>query len=97
MTLCLSGVVDEDTREEIIRRVEEEGGSCVENIERPVKVTHLLCTSGPDNMSERMRYAVKFNKRREADIKIVWMEWFWACLKAGGAYHVIAGYIQMTE
>ncbi|KAI0688222.1 hypothetical protein BC835DRAFT_1373595 [Cytidiella melzeri] len=84
VVLCLSSVGDDDERTEIVRRVKEEGGSCVANIERPVKVTHLLCTTGLDAMTERMRYAEKFNKQREARIRMVWQEWFWDSLKVGG-------------
>ncbi|KAI0084130.1 hypothetical protein BDY19DRAFT_973992 [Irpex rosettiformis] len=84
VTLSLSGIEDEEKKEEIIRRVQEEGGSYVENIKRPVKVTHLLCTSSINDPTDQMRYAAKFNRQREADIKMVWLEWFWDCLKVGG-------------
>ncbi len=32
-----------------------------------------------------MNYAQKFNERGEADIKLVWEEWFWDSLDFGGA------------
>lgn len=54
----------------------------VENIERPVRVTHLLCSG--DETTEKMKYAEKFNQKGEANIKLVWEEWFWDCLHFGG-------------
>ena len=39
-----------------------------------------------------MRYARKFNERGEADIKLVWEEWFWDSLNFGGMY-VLSTYI----
>ena len=66
------------------RHVGEEGGAYVKNIERPVKVTHLLCTTGANAMTEKMRYAAKFNQHKEANIHLIWEEWFWDSLKAGG-------------
>jgi hypothetical protein len=40
-----------------------------------VKVTHLLCLG--DEETDKMKYAEKFNKQREAKIWLVWEEWFW--------------------
>lgn len=51
-------------------------------IERPVKVTHLLCSG--DDVTDKMKYAEKFNQRGESDIKLVWEEWFWDCVNFGG-------------
>lgn len=36
-------------------------------------------------MTEKMHYATKFNKQREANICLVWEEWFWDSLRVGGA------------
>ena len=58
------------------------GGKYVENLERPVRVTHLLCTG--DDVTEKMKYARKFNERREANIKLVWEEWLFDSLGHGG-------------
>lgn len=80
----MSGIENVEKRTEINRRVTDEGGAYVKNIERPVRVTHLLCTSGADAMTEKMCYAVKFNKHKEANIRMVWEDWFWDSLKAGG-------------
>jgi DNA replication regulator DPB11 len=49
-----------------------------------VRVTHLLCSG--DEETEKMHYARKFNERGEADIKLIWEEWFWDSLGFGGAY-----------
>ena len=54
----------------------------MKSIERPVRVTHLLC-SGDEN-TEKTKSAEKFNKKGEADIKLVWEEWFWDCINFGG-------------
>lgn len=66
----------------------QQGGKYVKNIERPVRVTHLLCSG--DEETEKMHYACKFNERGEADIKLVWEEWFWDSLGFGGAYSSFA-------
>lgn len=57
-------------------------GIFVINIERPVKVTHLLCSG--DEKTDKMKYAEKFNQKGEANIKLVWEEWFWDCIHFGG-------------
>ena len=54
------------------------------NIERPVRVTHLLCAAGTDETSEKVMYARKFNKRKEADIRVVWEQWFWDSFRVQG-------------
>lgn len=88
IVLCVSGIDDVPRRTEINRRVTAEGGSYVKNIERPVKVTHLLCCSGADAMTEKMRYAAKFNKQKEANILMIWEEWFWDSLRLGGEFEL---------
>jgi len=60
------------------------GGTYVKNLERPVKVTHLLCSG--DEETDKMRYAEKFNKRGEAQIWLVWEEWFWDSIEFGGRF-----------
>jgi hypothetical protein len=49
-----------------------------------VKVTHLLCSG--DEETEKMKYAEKFNKQREAKIWLVWEEWFWDSVEFGGRF-----------
>lgn len=80
--IALSGVDDTDRQKQVNRLVTYNKGLFVENIERPVKVTHLLC-SGNEN-TEKMRYAEKFNRSGEAHIQLVWEEWFWDCINFGG-------------
>jgi DNA replication regulator DPB11 len=87
ITLCISGIEDLDRRTTVNRTVTQHCGKYVKNIERPVRVTHLLC-SGNDE-TDKMRYARKFNERGEADIKLVWEEWFWDSLNFGGM-HVLS-------
>ncbi len=84
VVLCISGIEDVHRREEINRLVTKEGGTYVKNIERPVKVTHLLCSTGLDEISEKMKYAEKFNSRKEANISMVWEDWLWDCFSAHG-------------
>ncbi|KAG0705816.1 hypothetical protein DFH29DRAFT_904916, partial [Suillus ampliporus] len=84
ITLSLSGIEDLEQRASINRALTRHGGTYVKAIERPVKVTHLLCAG--DNETEKMRYADKFNKRGEAKIHVVWEEWFWDCLEFGGRF-----------
>jgi DNA replication regulator DPB11 len=71
------------SRTEINRLVTQNGGKYVKALERPVRVTHLLCAG--DQETDKMKYARKFNQRGEANIKIVWQEWFHDCLEYGGA------------
>ncbi|KAH9978902.1 hypothetical protein BGW80DRAFT_703080 [Lactifluus volemus] len=82
--LCVSGVEDLDRRTAINSTVSQHGGKYVKNIERPVRVTHLLCSGNEE--TEKMHYARKFNERGEADIKLVWEEWFWDSLDFGGRF-----------
>jgi len=49
-----------------------------------MKVTHLLCLG--DEETEKMKYAEKFNKQREAKIWLVWEEWFWDLMEFGGRF-----------
>ncbi|KAF5359827.1 hypothetical protein D9756_002948 [Leucocoprinus leucothites] len=84
VVLCLSGITDVDRRVQINRLVTQNGGTYVKNLERPVKVTHLLCSG--DEETEKMRYAEKFNERKEAVIHLVWEEWFWDSLDFGGRF-----------
>jgi hypothetical protein len=71
-----------ERRIQISRTVSAEQGTFVKNVERPVKVTHLLCSG--DNVTDKMKYAQKFNERGEANIKLVWEEWFWDSVSFGG-------------
>ncbi|KAH7884859.1 hypothetical protein F5I97DRAFT_1892879 [Phlebopus sp. FC_14] len=82
--LSLSGIEDIARRTEINRIVTAQQGTYVKNLERPVKVTHLLCSG--DTETDKMRYAEKFNKRGEANIHLVWEEWFWDCVEFGGRF-----------
>ncbi|CAK5275873.1 unnamed protein product [Mycena citricolor] len=86
VTLCISGITDLVRRTKISKLINQHGGTYVKNLERPVCVTHLLC-SGEDE-TEKMRYAEKFNERGEAKppIQLVWEEWFWDCVEFGGRF-----------
>lgn len=84
VVLSLSGVEDVNRRAEINRRLTAQQGVYVKNLERPVKVTHLLCSG--DVETDKMRYAAKFNQKGEANIHLVWEEWFWDCLEFGGKH-----------
>jgi DNA replication regulator DPB11 len=80
--VCCTGIDDIQRRAQISREVTRRGGFYYKALERPVRVTHLLCSG--DDATEKMMYAEKFNQRREADIKIVWEEWFWDSIEFGG-------------
>ena len=84
VVLCVSGIEDVNRRMEINREVTKGGGVYVKQIERPVRVTHLLCANTSDGESEKVRYAEKFNRMGEANIQIVWEDWFWDSLRFGG-------------
>jgi hypothetical protein len=58
----------------------------LKNLERPVRITHLLCSG--DEETEKMKYAEKFNRQGEARIWLVWEEWFWDSLEFGGECRV---------
>ncbi|KAJ7077914.1 hypothetical protein B0H15DRAFT_861404 [Mycena belliarum] len=86
VTLCISGISEILRRTQINKALTAQGGTYVKALERPVRVTHLLC-SGEDE-TDKMRYADKFNRAGEADppIQLVWEEWFWDCLEFGGRF-----------
>ncbi|KAF8190003.1 hypothetical protein K438DRAFT_1971489 [Mycena galopus ATCC 62051] len=85
VTLCTSGI-DIVRRTKINKLLTAAGGTYLKALERPVRVTHLLCAS--DAETEEMRYADKFNTTGEADppIQLVWEEWFWDSLEFGGRF-----------
>ncbi|KAH0833426.1 hypothetical protein J3R83DRAFT_12539 [Lanmaoa asiatica] len=82
--LSLSGIEDVHRRTEINRLVTAHQGVYLKNLERPVRVTHLLCSG--DAETDKIKYAEKFNKRKEAHIHLVWEEWFWDSLEFGGRF-----------
>ncbi|KAL1739454.1 hypothetical protein HDZ31DRAFT_2667, partial [Schizophyllum fasciatum] len=84
VVICVSGIEDIDRRVEINKLVNQNGGSFRKDLQRPVDVTHLLCSG--DETTDKMHYAEKFNQRGETDIKLVWEEWFWDCLEFGGRF-----------
>ncbi|OJT01769.1 DNA topoisomerase 2-binding protein 1 [Trametes pubescens] len=86
VVLCVSGIEDVNLRMEINRKVTKGGGVYVKQIERPVRVTHLLCANTSEADSEKVRYADKFNRLGEARIHIVWEDWFWDSLRFGGRF-----------
>ncbi|THH28236.1 hypothetical protein EUX98_g5958 [Antrodiella citrinella] len=100
VVITVSGISSVERRMEINKLVSKNGGTYVKNLERPVKVTHLVCSREDDgtvdkeNMNEpwtsektdKMIYAQKFNERREANIHIVWEEWLWDCITYGGRF-----------
>ncbi|KAI9064973.1 hypothetical protein FKP32DRAFT_1712505 [Trametes sanguinea] len=86
VVLCVSGIEDVNRRMEINREVTNGGGTYVKQIERPVRVTHLLCANTSEGETEKVRYAEKFNRMGEARIHIVWEDWFWDSLRFGGHF-----------
>ncbi|KAF9007398.1 hypothetical protein BDQ17DRAFT_1237797 [Cyathus striatus] len=82
--LCPSGIQDITRRTQIHKLITQHEGQYLKNLERPIKVTHLLCSG--DEVTEKMRYAEKFNERGEARIYLVWEEWFWDSLDFGGRF-----------
>jgi DNA replication regulator DPB11 len=82
--VCPSGITDITRRTQISKLVTAHDGHYLKNLERPVKVTHLLCSG--DEETDKMRYAEKFNGRGEARIHLVWEEWFWDSLDFGGRF-----------
>ncbi|KAH8094535.1 hypothetical protein BXZ70DRAFT_1072697 [Cristinia sonorae] len=98
--VTLTGISNIERRMEINKLITKHGGKYFKNLERPVKVTHVLCSreASEDNadaldgpwvaeQTDKMIYAHKFNDRGESDIKIVWEEWFWDCLEYGGRFN----------
>ncbi|KAK7678565.1 hypothetical protein QCA50_018437 [Cerrena zonata] len=107
ITISITGFNDISKRTEMHKLLTQNGGTYVKNIERPVKVTHLVCfnsirgnsseaaeynnSTGEEvaelrATSDKLKYAEKFNLRKEADIQIVWEDWFWDCLASGGRW-----------
>ncbi|KAJ7905114.1 hypothetical protein B0H13DRAFT_2274414 [Mycena leptocephala] len=86
VTLCISGIPDIVLRTQINKALTAAGGSYVKALERPVRVTHLLCAGEAE--PDKMRYAEKFNRAGEANplIQLVWNAWFWDCLDYGGRF-----------
>ncbi|KAF9262954.1 hypothetical protein L218DRAFT_372662 [Marasmius fiardii PR-910] len=84
VVLCLSGIDDIKRRTQINKFVTQYGGTFLKSLERPVRVTHLLCSG--EKETDKMHYAEKFNRKGEADIKLVWEEWFWDSLEFGGRF-----------
>ncbi|GLB44782.1 putative twin BRCT domain containing protein [Lyophyllum shimeji] len=84
VVLCISGIMDITRRTQIHKYLTSNGGVYMKNLERPVKVTHLLCSG--DEETDKMRYAEKFNGRGEANVHLVWEEWFWDSLEFGGRF-----------
>ncbi|KAG6919626.1 hypothetical protein DXG01_003490 [Tephrocybe rancida] len=82
--LCPSGINDITRRTQINKLLTQHGGIYLKNLERPVRVTHLLCSG--DEETDKMRYAEKFNSRGEANVHLVWEEWFWDSLEFGGRF-----------
>ncbi|KAF8813526.1 hypothetical protein BYT27DRAFT_7131662 [Phlegmacium glaucopus] len=82
--LCPSGISDITRRTQINKLLVANEGTYLKNLERPVKVTHLLCSG--DEETDKMCYAEKFNSRGEAKIHLVWEEWFWDSLDFGGRF-----------
>ncbi|KAF7326374.1 hypothetical protein MVEN_02623800 [Mycena venus] len=71
VTLCTSGIPIV-RRTKINKLLTAAGGTYVKALERPVRVTHVLCAG--DAETDEMRYADKFNAAGEADppIQLVW-------------------------
>lgn len=82
--LSISGITDVERRTQINRLLIQQKGVYAKELERPVKVTHLLCSG--DDETDKMKYAEKFNQRKEANIHLVWEEWFWDSLEFGGRF-----------
>ncbi|KAJ7576872.1 hypothetical protein C8J56DRAFT_1031650 [Mycena floridula] len=92
VNVCPSGIDDTQRRTQIHKLIVKEEGAYSRDLVRPVVVTHLLCSG--DQITDKMRYAEKFNQRKEAKIHIVWEEWFWDCLDFGGRFDEAAYLIQ---
>ncbi len=82
VVLSFSGTTNSGRQTEITRKLKQDDGTYLENLERPVKITHILCSG--DEETEKIRYARRFNQRGEANIHLVWEEWFWDSLEFGG-------------
>ncbi|KDQ59126.1 hypothetical protein JAAARDRAFT_206090 [Jaapia argillacea MUCL 33604] len=139
LTLALSGIEDVERRNKIAKLIVKEGGTYMKTISRPVRVTHLLCSTlspppfsptippsasldtlakstddsppaapqlpnannnhqAPNTTTNSnatnptptplLSLALKFKERGEADIKILWEDWFWDCVEFGGRWGV---------
>ncbi|KAI0050525.1 hypothetical protein FA95DRAFT_1593917 [Auriscalpium vulgare] len=84
VVLSISGIENVTLRTEINRVLTQEGGKYEKDLGRPVRVTHILCSGNEE--TDKMKYARKFNSQREANIRLVWEEWFWDCLEFGGRF-----------
>ncbi|KAJ7291182.1 BRCT domain-containing protein [Mycena rebaudengoi] len=94
ITVCVSGISSILRRTQINKVVIAHGGTYVAALERPVRITHLLCG---DEETDAVQYVEKFNRTGEADphIQVVWEEWLWDCVEFGGRwgedrYHIKA-------
>ncbi|KAF8628551.1 hypothetical protein AX15_003819 [Amanita polypyramis BW_CC] len=85
VVLSFSGITDLKSQSEITRNLKQNDGVYHENLERPVRITHLLCSGGEE--TDKMHYSRKFNQRGEANIHLVWEEWFWDSLEFGGRFN----------
>ena len=83
VAVCPSGI-DMAQRTRIHEAVTRHEGVYYNKLERPVRVTHLLCSG--EERTDKIKYAEKFNTTGEASIHIVWEEWFWDCLTFGGRF-----------
>ena len=90
VVLCVSGIDEAGRRLEVNRELVAAGGTYVKQITRPVKVTHLICANTSEAETDKVHYANKFNQMGEADIRIVWEDWFWDSLKFGGRFDEVA-------
>ncbi|KAI1784898.1 hypothetical protein LXA43DRAFT_1186179 [Ganoderma leucocontextum] len=86
VVLCVSGMDDVERRLEVNRELTDAGGTYVKQIIRPVRVTHLICANTSEGETDKVHYANKFNQLGEANIRIVWEDWFWDSLKFGGRF-----------
>ena len=84
VVVCPSGITDITRRTQISKTLRKHDGTYLKDLERPVRVTHLLCSG--DEETEKMRYAEKFNAKGEAKIHLIWEEWFWDSLDFGGRF-----------
>ncbi|KJA25092.1 hypothetical protein HYPSUDRAFT_214141 [Hypholoma sublateritium FD-334 SS-4] len=84
VVVCPSGITDITRRTQISKILRKHDGIYLKDLERPVRVTHLLCSG--DEETEKMRYAEKFNAKGEAKIHLIWEEWFWDSLDFGGRF-----------
>ncbi|CCM04664.1 uncharacterized protein FIBRA_06849 [Fibroporia radiculosa] len=63
--------------------------SGIEDLEQRMDINRLVTENGGtknEEMTDKMRYAEKFNKHGEANIHIIWEEWFWDSLDFGGRF-----------